>query len=175
MLARFLRFLRDQGGTAALELAGAGTFLAFGVMNVADVARYAYQTSDVSHAAQVGAEAALVTCNIDHVPATLNCQGLQSAVTTAIHSTGLGNQIALDGPLSEGYYCRTTTGALTQAGSASSKPVNCSGVANAATGASPTLYLRVRVTYAFEPLFPGTTLAGAFSSNIVRSAWMRMA
>jgi hypothetical protein len=174
MLARIRQFAREQAGTAAIELAGAGLFLAFGVMNVADIARYAYETSDVSHAAQTGAEAALVTCNLDHVPATLNCPALQSAVTSAIQSTGLGSSVELNGPISEAYYCRTTAGALGRAGPASNKPVDCSSVANPAAGATPTLYLSVSVTYAFQPLFPGATLAQTFAPNIVRTAWMRM-
>ena len=175
-MVRSLRgVLTDTRGTAALELAGVGALLMLGAMNAADVGRYAYQTSEVTAAAQAGAEAALVACDIDHTPATLNCPGLPDAVTRAIQATRLGAQVSLDGQIDEGYYCLNTSGVLINYSSASYKPADCSGVANAAPGAAPTLFLQVHVTYAFQPLFPGVTVAQNFSPHIARTSWMRMA
>ena len=37
------------------------------------------------------------------------------------------------------------------------------------------LYLQVRVSHQFKPLFPGLTLAAGFAPAIVRTSWMRMA
>ena len=168
-------FRRDQSGAAAIELAAVGAIFIYGAMSTADVGRYAFQTSEVNAAAQAGAEAALVTCDVAHTPATVNCSNLTAAVTTAIQTTRLGSQITLDGPISEGYYCLDATSALQYAGAAGSKPSDCSGVANPASGATPTLYLQVHVTCAFQPLFPGITVAKTFAASIKRTAWMRMA
>lgn len=165
----------DERGVAAIELAVVGAVLVVGAMGAVDVGRYAYQTSEVNAAAQAGAEAALVACDVAHTPATINCPGLSSAVATAIQSTPLGSQVTLKGAISEGYYCLDTTGALQPAGSASSAPSSCSAVSKAAPGATPTLYLQVPVTYAFQSLFPSLSLTQSFASSITRTAWMRMA
>lgn len=169
------RFKRDERGVAAIEMAGVGAFFIIGLISVTDVGRYAYQTSEVNAAAQAGAEAALVACDVAHTPATLNCSGLTDAVTMAIQSTGLGDNVTIDGKITEGYYCLDVGKNLKLAGPANNKPADCSGVAQAAAGATPTLYLQAPVTYTFQPLFPGLTLAQAFAPAIKRTAWMRMA
>jgi Flp pilus assembly protein TadG len=169
------RFLRNHDGAAAIEMAAVGGFFIIGAMSAADVGRYAYQTSQVNAAAQAGAEAALVACDVDHTPATINCPGLNEAVTTAIQATSLGSGIAIDGALTEGYYCLDTSNVLQKAGPADAEPADCSGVAKANSSATPTLYLQVPVSYTFQPLFPNLTLAKTFSPTIKRTAWMRMA
>ena len=169
------RFKRDERGVAAIEMAGVGAFFILGAASVTDVGRYAYQTSEVNAAAQAGAEGALVACDVAHTPATLNCSGLTSAVTTAIQSTGLGSNVTIDGQITEGYYCLDNNNNLQLAGPANNEPADCTGVANTASTASPILYLQVPVTYTFQPLFPGLTLAQVFAPAIKRTAWMRMA
>jgi len=174
MPRRLRNFMADDSGAAAIEMAGVGTLLIIGLMNAAEIGRYAYQAQNVNHAAQAGAEAALVACDIDHTPATQNCSGLQSAVTAAIQGTALGRTVQLNGGLTEGYYCRTNGGGLGLAGPVSNPPDDCSGVANAAGGADPALYLSLTVQYIWQPLFSGLTLARTFNPYITRSAWMRM-
>jgi Flp pilus assembly protein TadG len=169
------RFGRDQRGIAAVEVAMVVGLFAVGGMNATDVGRYAYQTSQVNAAAQAGAEAALNTCDLAHTPATLNCAGLVPAVTAGVQSTTLGTQVTIDGAVSEGWYCLDTSGTLQLAGTASSKPADCSGISAPAANATPSLYMQVPVTYPFQPLFPGLTLAQTFTSAIKRTAWMRMA
>ena len=169
------RFRRDERGVAAIEMAGVGAFFIIGLVSTTDVGRYAYQTSEVNAAAQAGAQAALVACDVAHTPATLHCDGLEDAVTTAIQSTGLGEDVTIDGAITEGYYCLDTSNNLQLAGPANNKPANCSGVAKASPDATPTLYLQAPVTYTFQPLFPGLTLAQTFAPQIKRTAWMRMA
>jgi Flp pilus assembly protein TadG len=169
------RFLRHQGGTAAIELAGVGGLLIVAALNTAEVGRYAWQATQVTQAAQAGAEAALVTCDTNHTPATLNCPGLNNAVTQAIQGTRLGSHVMLNGPITEGYYCRNTSGGLTKVSGASDKAVDCSAAADAASGADPALYLQVNVALIFQPMFPGLTVASGFREEITRAAWMRMA
>lgn len=175
MFALLKRFAADTRGVAAIEMAGVSVFLAFGAMSAIDVGRYASETSAVNAAAQAGGAAAQAACDVAHTPATINCTGLNSAVTTALQSTNLGASISLDGALSEGYYCLTLKGALQQVGPASAKPADCSALSNPAAGATPTLYLLVPATLTFQPLFPGLTLAQTFAPAIKRTAWMRMA
>jgi Flp pilus assembly protein TadG len=175
MRKRLNGFTRDERGVAAIEMAAVAGFFIIGAMNVTDVGRYAYLTSEVNAAAQGGAQAALVACDVAHTPATVNCPGLTAAVTTAIQSTGLGDNVTLDGQITEAYYCLDTSSTLQLAGPASSKPSDCSGVPKAAAGATPTLYLQVPVTYTFQPIFPGLTFAQGFAPIVKRTAWMRMA
>jgi Flp pilus assembly protein TadG len=173
-MRRLSSFGKDEGGAAMIELALVGTFLTACVLNVAETAHYAYQASEVNAAAQAGAEAALNACDTAHTPATINCAGLNAAVTTAVQGTSLGSQVAINGAITEGYYCLTTAGALQKAGEASDKPADCSGVQNN-TGGSPILYLQAPVTFTYQPIFPGLTIVQTFAAAITRTAWMRMA
>lgn len=173
MRAILQRFARDDRGVATIELAGVGTFLAIATMNATDVGRYAYQASEVSSAAQAGAQAAIVACDLAHTPATQNCPDLNNAVTKAIKTTPLGPSVTLNGALNEAYYCLDNKGALKKVGAVNARPSDCSAANNAA--ATPTLFLLVSVTYSFKPIFPGLTLAQSFSSSITRTSWMRMA
>jgi hypothetical protein len=168
-------FRRDQKGIAAIELALVGGLFAVGFMNVADVGRYAYQTAQVNAAAQAGAQAALTACDMAHTPATLNCPGLTAAVTTGVQGTSLGDQVTIDGAVAENWYCLDTSGVLQWASPANLKPADCSFIANPAANATPSLYLQTPVTFKFQPLFPGLTIAKTFMSSIKRTAWMRMA
>jgi hypothetical protein len=171
----FKRFSRDERGVAAIELAAAGTLFILSGMTAVDVGRYGYETSEVNAAAQAGAQASVVACDLTHTPATLNCPALTGAVTTAIQATRLGASVQLDGAITEGFYCIDATGQLQLAGPAASPPIDCSGIANAASGSTPALYLQVHVTSAFQPLFPGLSIAQTFAPSIKRTAWMRMA
>jgi Flp pilus assembly protein TadG len=176
MMRRLLqRLLGDQSGTAAIEFAGVGVVLMIGAMNAIEVGRYAIQASQVSHAAEAGAQAALKACDIDHVPATTKCSNLSSAITTAIQSTRLGTYVQLHGSVSEAYYCRTTAGTLVLAANVNNKPSDCDNVSGAASSSIPALYLKVPVGYVFQPIFSGLTIASSFPVMITRTTWMRMA
>ena len=83
----------------------------------------------------------------------------------------------------EGYYCATTTNALTlapgpavSAGATPNKSSDCSGVANAALAtAVPGDYVSVSVTFTYTPLFTGVpTVASLLTSPITSTAWQRM-
>lgn len=169
------RFRADERGVAAIEMGIIGAMLFVAVLNAVDVGRYAFETGEVNAAAQAGAQAAYVACDTSKTPATLNCPELADAVTKAIQATRLGDAVALNGPMTEAYYCLDKNRELQQVASASSKPANCSSISNATAAATPTLYLQVAVSHQFEPLFPGLTLASGFKPAIVRTSWMRMA
>ena len=184
-------FRRETRGAAAVEMALVTAFLAYPVLNVADIGMYAYQSMQTSNAAQAGARAAWSKCNDSTMwPATAKCgangANLSSAVTLGIRSTSLASTVALaNGSPTEGYYCATTTNALALAGgsavSVGATPSNssdgkCTQVSNAANPAATTGdYVAVAVTITYTPLFTGVkTVASLLPSPITSTAWQRM-
>src|SRR5438270_10752168 len=89
------RFPRDCRGLAAIEFGLIASFLAFAALNMADLAIYSRDRLQVENAAAMGTQAAFNACPLAQVPATSNCPTLNSAVTTAVHSTGLANAVSL--------------------------------------------------------------------------------
>ena len=166
-------FRSDERGVAAVEFALVGGFLVVTLFNVVEVSRYAYLSTQVTSASQAAAQAVIVECDTSHVPATLNCPDAQEAVTTALHGTSLGADVALTtAGLQEGWYCTNQQGALQKMSGASSKPANCADAGDPAAAAG--LYLKINATYHYEALFPGLTIADTFAPNIARTAWMRL-
>src|SRR5260221_2608894 len=97
-------FRREERGTAAIEFAVIAGFLSIAMLNLADVATYAYQQMQVANAAQMGAQAAWKTCDQSKLPATTNCPALTSAVSAAIRGTSLADSISFtEQSPSEGY------------------------------------------------------------------------
>jgi Flp pilus assembly protein TadG len=172
-LARYLRrFGADRRGVAAVEMSLVTSAFAVAMFNAVEVGRYAYILMEAEQATQAGAQAAYVTCDSQHVPATQNCPGLNAAVTTAVQSTTLGTHVTLNGAIDEAYYCVDSTGALVYASDLASKPSDCS--AYGSTGLAPVLYLQVHTTYTYAPIFTGFTIAGNFPTTVQKTAWMRM-
>jgi uncharacterized membrane protein len=169
------RFIRDTGGAAAVEFAAAATLLVIGLLNSVDLGYYMYQRMEVENAAQVGAQVAWKTCPdpTSMLPATVNCAGLNDAITNAIQATSLGTAVSLmSGYPAEGYYCVGSSGSLQSVGSLSNKPANCSAAGNA--NASPGDYIQVGVTYKYAPLFPGTVMSVWGITSITNTSWMRL-
>ena len=175
-MSRFLRHMRrfgaDARGVAAVEMSLITGIFAVALFNAVEVGRYAYIVMEAEQATQAGARAAYVACDSQHVPATQNCPGLDSAVAAAIHGTSLGTQVSLNGAVSEGYYCLNSANALVLAGDLSSKPADCS--AQGQSSLSPVLYLQVHTTYTYAPIFTGFTIAQTFPTSVQKTAWMRM-
>jgi Flp pilus assembly protein TadG len=166
----FHRLRRDERGVAAIEFAFIAGTLAVAILNTVDVGMYAFKKMEVENASQMGGQAAWKTCDLQHLPATTQCSGLTSAVTTAVHATSLGSSVGLSGP-TEGYYCVNSSGALVYASDVSTKPANCSAYGGTS---SPGDYVVVQATYAYAPLFPGITVAHFFSSTISKTTYMRV-
>ena len=174
-LKSFLRRLRrDERGIAAIEAAFITSAFAIAMLNAVEIGRYAYIKMEAEQATQVGAQAALVACDAQHVPATQSCPNLNSAVTTAIQGTTLGSKMSLNGAgaITEGYYCLNAAGALVSVSGVSSKPADCSAAGNSSL--KPVLYLQVHTRYTYAPMFPGLTVAQAFPTAVLKTAWMRM-
>ena len=167
-------FRRDTRGTAAIEFAGAAMLLVLGVLNAADLSNYALKRMDVENAAEIGAQAAWKACSDSaKLPATLNCSGLNAAITTAIQATSLGTSVSLaSGYPTEGYYCVDSSNALQPVGSLSSKPADCSAVGSANT--SPGDYIHVQVTYSYKPLFAISVMGASGIKSLSMMTWMRL-
>jgi Flp pilus assembly protein TadG len=166
---------RDARGTAAIEFAGAGLLLALGLLNAVDFGYYMYQRMEVENAAQVGAQAAWKICSqMSMLPATQNCSGLNTAITTAVRSTTLGSSVNLaSGYPTEGYYCANASNQMQLVGSVtSSEPTDCSAAGNANT--SPGDYLQIRVTFAYAPMFGITVMGLSGITSISTTSWMRL-
>jgi Flp pilus assembly protein TadG len=161
----------DQRGVAAIEFALFVGFLSFAMLNVADISIYIYQRMEVENATEMGAQAAWKNCDIDHVPATIYCPGLTTAVNNAVHSTTLGTSVSLQS-VSEGYYCVNSSNALTWVSDITSKPADCS--AAGTPSLQPGDYIKINTTFTYAPLFSSITVANTFPTPITKTAWMRL-
>jgi Flp pilus assembly protein TadG len=150
------RWRRSEDGVAAIEMSMVAAMFCFGILNVAEISRYAFSSMEDTTATQMGVAAALAACDVSHLPATTNCPGLNAAVTTALQGTSLGTHVTLNGQITEGYYCVSGTGVLTSVGGPTSPPADCSAASNN-TG-KPALYLRLSTSYTYTPLFGDVTV-----------------
>ena len=141
-LARQIEAIKsDQRGVSAIEFSLFAGMLSVGLLNTVDISLYVYKRMEVENATQMGAQAAWKTCDTNKLPATVNCPGLTSAISSAVHSTSLGTKISLQsGSPEEKYYCLNSSGALESVGNvSSSKPSDCSSVGMASL--QPTDYI----------------------------------
>jgi Flp pilus assembly protein TadG len=166
------RLRRSEDGVAAIEMSLVAGMFCFGILNVAELSRYAFSSMEDATATQMGVAAALAACDVAHLPATVNCAGLNTAVTTALQGTSLGSNVTLSGQITEGYYCVSGTGVLTSVGGPTSPPADCSAASNAS--GKPALYLQLSTSYTYTPLFGGVTVVGALPHQMTRTAWTRM-
>lgn len=173
--ARLLaRFAAAADGAAAVEMALVGSILAGALLNVAELGRYAYTTTQVVNASQAGVQMALSRCAADKTPVTLKCPGVEDLVESAVRSTSLGGQVSVKGELAEAWYCVVGDGELEEIAPAEEgKPRDCEDVGE--KDRTPGLYLSVEVAHPYAPLFPGLTIVERFPETIVRSARMRVA
>jgi hypothetical protein len=144
-----------------IEFAFIAPILVLLIVNILDFTAIIWDQMETDYSAQMGAQAAYKTCSTRTLPATSNCPGLTTAITTATQSTTLGTAISLAaGSPSETYYCVSGT-TLQSVGSYSSppNPFNCSAAGNA--GVTPGDYIEVDVTYAYTPTFAGLSLMSA--------------
>jgi Flp pilus assembly protein TadG len=168
------KLVNDRSGVVAIEFAFIALFLCLGVVNVSDTGIYLYKRMEVENAAQVGAMSALKTCDLNHLPATINsnCPALTAAVTAAIESTSLGSNVTLNG-ITEGYYCVNSSNTLQKVGNVSSpRPPDCTAAGMPAL--RPVDYLQVPVTFGYTPLFSGISVAGLFATPITKTTMTRM-
>jgi Flp pilus assembly protein TadG len=164
---------RDVRGLASIEFAFIAGFLCYALLNVTDVSIFLFDQLELNNATQMGAQAAWATCDLNHVPATNKCPGMNAAITTAVQSTSLGTNVTVaSGYPAEGYYCVNTSGALQWVSDVSSPPNNCSAAGDAST--IPHDYVKVQTTFSYAPLFPGLSVGSALPANVTATSWVRL-
>ena len=162
----------DRRGVAAIEFGFFAVFLSIALANVTDVSIYIYQRMQVENATEIAAQAALKTC-ATKLPATINCNGLTTAMQNALQSTTLGTSVAFaSGSPAEGYYCVNSVNALQWVAAVTAKPADCTAAGTPAL--QPGDYIQVQTTFTYHSLFPGLSVAGAFPSPITRTSMMRL-
>lgn len=166
----------DQRGASALEFAIFAGILCFGLLNTADISIYIYKRMQVENATEMSVQAAWKTCDPSQsqLPATVNCPNLTTAITRAAQSTTLGTNVTIQtGSPTEAYYCLNSSGALQNVGAVTSpSPADCT--VTGLPSQQPADYIQVTTTYSYAPLFPGVTVASAFTTPIVRTGMMRL-
>lgn len=163
----------DRRGTSAIEFSFFAVLLSLAVLNTVDVSVYMYQRMEVENAAEMGAQAAWKTCNVDLLPAERNCPGLMTAITNAVQGTSLGSKVTLqsDSP-SEGYYCVNSSNTLQYVGGIDAEPADCT--AAGMPNLKPADYIKIGAQFSYQPMFSGITVAGMFATPITKTAWMRL-
>jgi Flp pilus assembly protein TadG len=165
----------DARGTSAIEFSFFAGLLSLAVLNITDISVYIYKRMELENATQMAVQAAFKACDPSngYLPATTNCPGLNTAVTNALESTSLGALVQLQsGSPAEGYYCLNSSGSLQYVSSVSQKPSDCSAVGMATL--QPEDYIKVSTSYAYTPMFPGVSVAGAFTTPITKTAMIRL-
>jgi Flp pilus assembly protein TadG len=163
----------DERGVAAIEFSFFAALLCFGLLNTADIGIYIYKRMELENAAQTAAEWVLTNCSPNNLPATTQCANLTSNITNAMQSTSLGNQITLaSGSPAEGYYCVNSSNALQYVSTVSNPPADCT--AAGMPGLQPADYIQITAQYSYAPLFPGITVASAFTTPITKTSLIRL-
>jgi Flp pilus assembly protein TadG len=164
---------RDRRGVAAVEFGIITSMLSVLFLNAVDLSLYMYQRMQVENAAQMGVQAAWKACDLQHLPATINCSGLTTAISNGIASTSLHSNVTLpSGSPSEAYYCPTSSGTLQYVSNVSSKPADCSATGFATT--QPADYITVSTQYTYASLFSGLTVVRFLATPITTSSMMRL-
>ena len=172
-LRSLISLRHDVRGLASIEFALIAGFLCYALLNVADVSIFLFDKVQVNNATQMGVQAAWATCDLNHLPASTKCPSMNGAITTAVQSTSLGNNVALQsGYPAEGYYCISSAGVLTWVSDVSSPPNDCSSVGSATT--TPHDYVKIQTTYTYAPIFPGLSVAALLPTTITYTSYVRL-
>ncbi|HEV2363873.1 MAG TPA: TadE/TadG family type IV pilus assembly protein [Caulobacteraceae bacterium] len=162
-----------------MEFAFFASFLLLALFSLVDIGVYIYQRLQLENAAQVASQTAWSMCEANYQrPVTANCSGVQSAITSAAHTTSLGSAVSVTS-VSEGYYCVNSSGALTLIGSTGTfgSPPTAQSSCGSGTwvnGSTPGDYVAVTVSYAYAPIFGAISLASLLTTPITKTSWMRV-
>jgi Flp pilus assembly protein TadG len=158
-MSRLPNIAKNGDGNVMIEFAFIAPILVVLIVNILDFSRLIWARMEVDYSAQMGAQAAYKTCSTGALPATANCSGMNTAITTAMQETSLGTGVALSsGYPTETYYCVSGTTLQSVATYPSSPPADCSAYGSSS---APGDYIEVDVTYSFSPTFAGLSLASA--------------
>lgn len=164
---------RDERGAASIEFAFIVTVISFVMLAGVDVADFYVHRMQVESAAHMAAYAGSKACDNTQLPATTNCPGLNTAITTAVQSTSLGSNVTLQsGYPTEGYYCVNNSNALQYVGALANPPADCSAAGRASD--QPGDYLVVKTQYTHTPIFNAMNFASMIPTSITGTAMVRL-
>jgi len=179
-------FWRNTSGAAAVEFVLWTGIMVIPILSAVDIAYYAYQRMQVEVAAQAAVQAAFHSCDpMTQLPAASKCAGVLANMTAAAQSTTLGTAVTFATAPVEGYYCvdnayqmvlmGTSEPILAAGGTAPTvpNPFSCASVVPG-SNSQPGDYVSVTVTHSFTPIFSGISVAQLLSTEIHRTAWMRL-
>ncbi|HEY1864109.1 MAG TPA: TadE/TadG family type IV pilus assembly protein [Roseiarcus sp.] len=150
------RFLREQSGVAAIELAIAIPILTVCTLCAGDLGRFALQRTWVSYAASAGAEYAVASADN-----SFNASKITAAATAAAPVSG----ISVSPTPTEFYGCATATGVT-----ASTQGATCP--SNTSTGGTAGKYVSVTATMPFSAMFSAAGIS--YPSTLTATAVVRI-
>lgn len=168
------RLHRDNRGLAGIEMAIGLMVLTVICLNGVELAKWFYARMEVQSAAQMAAQNAWKACDTSHLPATVNCSGLSTAISNSLAATRLRTSITQtsSSPV-EGYYCVNSSGVLTLVSQVpAAKPSNCSTVGDSTH--APGDYLTISVSTNYSPIFGGITVGRYLPSPITSTNSVRL-
>ena len=201
---RLQPFAKSESGAAAVEFIFAFALLTVPVVNVIDLAFYAFNWMQTQNAAQMGAQAAFSNCNTaNSLPATTNCAGSNSAnnitfydaVSQGIQESALNGSVTLVGStVGDGYYCTTSADALTlvsaqgtaysdagtvgdSANTSDTVPTGAPATCGASyldTNATPGEYAVVTVAHTYTSIFPWASIVSLLPATMTATAYARL-
>jgi len=172
------RLWRDTTGAAAVEMALWAPFLIIPIFSVVDIGDYAQRRMQVEASGQAAVSRVWSYCSTSTtLPVVTNCSNLAAAMTTAAQATTLGATVTLTGT-TEGYYCVSSTGALTLTGTVGTfgtaptgQNNNCPAVGGVV--GRPSRYIRTTATHNYTPIV-GLSVTSLLPSPITKDVWMRL-
>lgn len=195
-------YAKSERGAAAVELAFALFLLTIPILNVVDLAFYAFTWMQTQNAAQMGAQAAFSDCNTSNsLPAATNCALSTSAnnmtlfdtVNQGIQETALNSSVSLvSSQVTDGYFCSSSANVLTQVGSLGYAYPDAGGVGASAntndiapvdvstcsgyqdTTAAPGEYIVVNVTHTYQSIFGFVSVASLLPATMTATAYVRI-
>jgi hypothetical protein len=184
-----------------VEFALALFLLTIPILNVVDLAFYAFTWMQTQNAAQMGAQAAFSNCNnANDLPAATTCYQTTSAdnmtlydvVAQGIQETALNGSVTLNGNVVDGYFCSTTANVLTAVGTLGFATTDGGTIGASPVGTAPTNsgtscgggfadssavpgeYIQVNVTHTYTPIFGFVSVASLLPSVMSATAYVRI-
>jgi len=197
------QFVRGERGAAAVELALVLGLLTLPLLNVVDLAFYAFNWMQTQNAAQIAAQAAFSNCNTSNsLPAATTCYGSNSANSLTLYDvvyqgaqeSSLGSAVNLtNAQVADGFFCSTSANVLNAVGTVGyayndtglvgASPSNSNlapigtttcGAGYQDTAAAPGEYIQVTVNHTYTSIFPGMAVVALMPSVMTATAYARL-
>jgi Flp pilus assembly protein TadG len=167
LIRRALCYLRREDGGAALEFAIWTAFLTPIIVNVVDLALYAYDKVQVANASQSAVQAAWSFWTTNACTGTISNCGSGNSFSNAVkYAVSQSSYLGLSAPSNvtqssnAGTYCATTGGQLA--------------TTSCPSGWTNGYYYNLTVTYTFQPIFHAAPVVNLLPATISQTSWVRL-